>query len=119
MYRRSASLRGSVIRSQSMGGIKMATTDHRTKNAAITACAPRRPGRITVTFSYEPHVRVSIRPGLSARCTRTSVFLPPPVVDGRPTMDFATSLKGSLAPQPDLVPADYSVLLEIGADIGV
>src|SRR5215831_7131128 len=27
---------------------------------------------------------VSVRPGLSARCTRASVFLPPPVVYGRP-----------------------------------
>ena len=41
--------------------------------------------RLTLTFSYAPHIFVSVTPGSLTRWTRTWAFLPPLVVYGRPT----------------------------------
>jgi hypothetical protein len=38
-----------------------------------------------VTFSNAAHIRTSVAPGLSTRCTRTVTFLPPADAEARPT----------------------------------
>ena len=71
--------------------LRRATVERRGYHCEEEDGASERPGaacetrgvthaRFTLTFSYAPHIFVSVTPGLSARWTRTFAFFPPAVM---------------------------------------